>query len=86
MVVFASSTGTESSGVYRDKQHGFFTYFLLRKIQESKGNVSYGELGEYIRKEVSRETVLSTEKIQTPSIQASEQVRNVWEEWKILGN
>ncbi|PIX32524.1 MAG: caspase, partial [Bacteroidetes bacterium CG_4_8_14_3_um_filter_31_14] len=44
MVVFSSSSGDESSGVYREQQHGFFTYFLLKKLQESKGNISYKEL------------------------------------------
>ena len=41
IIVISSSTGDESSGVFREEQHGFMTYFLLKKLQESKGNVSY---------------------------------------------
>ena len=48
MVVFSSSSGNESSGVYREKQHGYFTYFLLKKLKETKGNVNYKDMSDYI--------------------------------------
>ena len=37
MVVFASSSGEEKSLPYEEKQHGLFTYFLLKKLKETKG-------------------------------------------------
>ena len=51
MVVFASSSGNESSGIYREQQHGYFTYFLLKKLQETKGELheKYGKLQETTR-------------------------------------
>ena len=33
IVVFTSSSGEQSSLPYKDKQHGIFTYYLLKKIQ-----------------------------------------------------
>jgi len=82
MVVFSSSSGDESSGVYREQQHGFFTYFLLKKLQESKGNISYKELSDFIIENVKKETALSG-KIQTPQVSVSSNVENVWSSWKI---
>ena len=38
---------------YHNEAHGIFTYFLLKKFQETKGNVSLGDLSEYLEKEVT---------------------------------
>ena len=82
MVVFASSSGDESSAVYKEKQHGYFTYFLLKKLQESKGSVTYKELSDYLIYQVKKETGLSG-KIQTPQINTSSAAADKWEEWKL---
>ncbi|MCK5171019.1 MAG: caspase family protein, partial [Bacteroidales bacterium] len=82
LVVFSSSTGDESSAVYNEKQHGFFTYYLLKKLKETKGSVNYDELSNYIIQSVSKETGLKG-KIQTPQINVSHQVANDWKTWKL---
>jgi gliding motility-associated-like protein len=82
MIVISSSSGEESSGVYRDKQHGFMTYFLLKKIQESKGDISYKELADYIIENVKKETALNG-KNQTPQLNYSPNIENSWTNWKI---
>ena len=80
MVVFASSSGNESSGVYREKHHGYFTYFLLKKLQETKGSLTYKEMSDYLNYQVSKKTALSG-KIQTPQVNVSSSVANSWENW-----
>lgn len=82
MVVFSSSSGDESSGVDREKQHGYFTWFLLEKIQQTKGDITYKELGDYLVQSVSFETAKKS-KLQTPQVSYSTQVANVWEAWKL---
>lgn len=82
LVMFTSSSGEESSGVYRDKQHGFFTYYLLKKLQETKGDVSYLDLGTYIKDQVVSKTTLIT-KPQTPQVLFSKEVENEWGGWKM---
>lgn len=82
MVVFTSSSGDESSGVYREKQHGYMTYFLLKNIQDSKGDISYKELANSLITNVKKETALSG-KVQTPQINASSTVEGAWETWKV---
>jgi len=80
MVVFSSSTGEESSGVLNEKQHGYMTYYLLKKIQETKGDISYKELANYIIDSVRKESALKG-KIQTPQLNYSSDVINSWENW-----
>lgn len=80
MVVFASSSGEESSGVDREKQHGYFTWFLLKKLQETKGEVTYKEMKDYVIKNVTLETTLVS-KPQTPQVMVSPEAEGAWEAW-----
>ena len=68
MVVFTSSSGDESSGFYKEKQHGMFTYFLLKKMQETKGEVDYQSLIDYLRQEVNVKSLIVNNKTQNPQI------------------
>ncbi len=82
MVVFTSSSGDEASGVYREKQHGYMTYYLLKNIQDTKGNISYKDLANALISNVKKETALDG-KVQTPQVNASSAVEGTWETWKI---
>jgi hypothetical protein len=82
MIVFSSSSGNESSGIYTEKNHGYFTYYLLKIINESKGDVNLKELSQYIITNVKKQTAL-TGKIQTPQVLVSPLIYDEWESWKI---
>ena len=82
MVVFTASQGNETAYPYAEKGHGLFTYYLLKKLKESKGNVSYGELGDYIHKEVKRRSIVSNRKSQTPTVSFSPAMSNTWRDIK----
>jgi hypothetical protein len=66
---------------YKDKMHGMFTYFLLKKLQESKGNCSYKDLGEAIKKQVQYNAILVNSKDQNPEILYNPAIEGVWEKW-----
>ncbi|MFA6400335.1 MAG: caspase family protein [Salinivirgaceae bacterium] len=83
LLVFTSSSGDESSASYKDKQHGLFTYYLLKKLQDSQGNCSYEELEEYLKKEISLNSLLINKKQQTPQIIGSPDVLENWKGWRI---
>lgn len=82
-VVFSAASGDETAMPYKEKRHGLFTYFLLKKIQETKGNVSYGELADYIKANVRKEAFLTNEKPQNPVIATSEQSQSTWKSAKL---
>ena len=83
IVVFSASSGTESSMPWKEKNHGLFTYFLLKKLQESKGNISYNDLFNYVEKNVRRESLHVNSKNQTPKILISPQATDEWGKWRL---
>lgn len=83
MIVFTAATGDETAWPYTEKKHGLFTYFFLKKLQASKGNVNLGQLSEYIKGEVGKHSIVSNSKKQTPTINVSPQLLNNWENMKL---
>lgn len=59
MVVFTAAQGDETAYPYKEKGHGLFTYYLLKKLQETKGDVTLGELGDYIKTQVERQSIVT---------------------------
>lgn len=82
MIVLSAAQGDETAYKYDDVKHGLFTYFLLKKLQESKGNVTMGELSRYIKDEVTRYSIVENGKSQTPTVQISDGLRTSWESLK----
>ena len=82
MVVFSASQGDETATANDNERHGMFTYYLLKKLKETQGNVSYGILGDYIRDNVKKQTVVSG-KLQTPTVTPSASILDDWRMWKL---
>ncbi len=83
LVVFSAAQGDETAYPYNEKGHGMFTYFLLKKLQESKGEVTYGELAKYIKEQVSRRAIVINEKSQTPTVIPSSSMGENWKKMKL---
>ena len=71
MIVISASQGNETAYQYKKQKHGLFTYFLLKKIQETNGKVTLKELANYITNEVKKTSMDINGKLQTPTIQIS---------------
>lgn len=82
-VVFSASSADETAMTYPEKGHGLFTYFLLKKLQETGGDVSYDELSSYINKNVKKEAFLINEKPQTPVVATSPAAASSWKSMKL---
>ena len=82
MVVLSAAQGDETAYPYEEMGHGLFTYYLLKKLQETKGNLTFGELAEYVTNEVKKRSIIVNGKLQTPiaspSVSASD-----WKNWKL---
>lgn len=83
MVVFSASQGDETAYPYNSERHGLFTYFLLKKLRETNGDVTLGELGDYIINEVRKKSVVENSKPQTPAVLASPAIASVWRDLKL---
>ena len=79
-VVFSAAQGDETAYIYQEKSHGMFTYFLLKKLQETRGNVSYGDLSMYISKNVNSMSLLENNKTQSPKTSST---MSDWEKMKL---
>lgn len=78
LIVFSAAQGDETAWPYEEKGHGMFTYFLLKKLQESKGDVTLDELGKYVTKQVKNKSFLANDKAQTPTVRASVRFGDSW--------
>ncbi len=83
MVVFSASTEAQTAHAYPEKGHGMFTYYLIKKIKETQGNVTFGELADYVCEKVSKRSVVVLDKLQTPTISASATMKSVWRNLKL---
>lgn len=83
VLVLSASTADQTALPYEEQNHGLFTYFLLKKLKESKGNATMGELDEYIKRNVSRQSIVVNRKLQTPSTLFSKEIDSLWKEWRL---
>lgn len=83
MVVFSAAQNDETAYPYTDQQHGMFTYFLLKKLQQTQGEVSYRELSDYIVQEVKRNSIVKNGKSQTPVVTPSAACSDEWQGWRL---
>ena len=81
LVVLASSSGNEASAVYREKQHGYFTYFLLKNLQANKGQGDLETIFTEVAQNVAREAA-RVGKNQTPNVLPGSEIG---EGWRVLG-
>ncbi|HIY87589.1 MAG TPA: caspase family protein [Candidatus Bacteroides pullicola] len=83
MVIFSAASGDETAYPFKEKGHGLFTYYLLKKLQESKGNATLQEIGDYVTEEVRRQSQLVNHKLQTPTVSASTAMGDSWKNMKL---
>ena len=83
VVVLSASQGDETAYPYEEKRHGLFTYFLLKKLQETKGKVDMQELSDYVKTQVGRRSIVENGKSQTPAIFVSEGMQDKWKSLKL---
>ncbi|MBQ7941201.1 MAG: caspase family protein [Muribaculaceae bacterium] len=78
MMVFTACSGKQYAKPHDEQPHGLFTYFLLKKLKETSGNITMGELFEYVKKEV----YLKADEMkheQTPTMSVSTEMSTSWQ-------
>lgn len=84
IAVFSATSEDQTALPYNEKGHGMFTYFLLKHLQETKGNVTLVDLKDYINQNVSRNSTIVNRKDQTPTVLTSPAASNEWDSWKLI--
>ncbi len=82
IVAFTASSGKEVSLPLYTESHGLFTYYLLKKLQESQGNLTLDELGQHLEQEIPKASLLENGLLQRPQILVSPDLDEKWMSWK----
>ena len=69
---------------YKEKQHGLFTYFLTKKLIESEGKITLGELDDYLLSNIPIKSVLLNKVEQVPKTNVRNDIVDKWKEWVLF--
>lgn len=83
MIVFSAAQGDETAYPHKEQKHGMFTYYLLKKLQESKGDATLGEICDYVTDQVRKQSIVINGKMQTPTVTPSAALGDAWKSWKL---
>ena len=83
LVVFSAAQGDETAHPFDEQQHGMFTYYLLKKLKESKAELTMGELTDYVRQQVMQQSMKRNGKMQTPTVVSSSAMSTIWKDMKL---
>ena len=83
MVVMTASSATQRSMPYEEKKHGMFTYFLLKKLKDTKGDITIEELFKDVKANVQSNSVWINDSEQTPELISGPGIDENWKSWKL---
>lgn len=78
LVVLSAASGDQTAFPYHEKGHGLFSYYLIKKLNESKGEATLGEIADYVTSNVSQQAVVVNKKPQTPGVKSSANMGTTW--------
>lgn len=82
VVVFSAADGFQTAHPFRDKRHGLFTYYLLKSLQDSNGEITLDELFSNVKRGVMREASLNSYD-QTPTVNTPSELEILWKEFTL---
>ena len=77
-VVFAATSADETAQPYDEAGHGIFTSYLLDKLRSTKGNITLGDLSQYLITKVKSQSISKGKKRQVPSMLVSSTFAGDW--------
>lgn len=83
LIVLAATSNDETAFPIEQQKHGLFTYTMLRKIQETDGDITWGELADYVTETVKNCSIDLNGKLQTPTVSVSSSMKDIWRNLKI---
>jgi len=81
-VVFNAVSERYTANIYDEMRHGLFTYYFLRILKETGGQIEYLRLANSVKANVSERAIYSG-KEQVPIAHVSVAVRDIWQDWYV---
>lgn len=78
VVVFSATRDNETAHPYREKNHGLFTYFLLKNMQSTQGTIDFGTLSDNVSRSVAQTALKEVNKPQHPTVTSSSSMQTSW--------
>ena len=82
IVAFTATSGEEVSLPFSSESHGLFTYYLLRKLKDTKGSVTLDELRKYLEAELPKASLIENSMRQTPQVLVAPDLGEKWFKWE----
>lgn len=83
LIVLSATSNDETAFPIEQQKHGLFTYTLLRKIQETGGDITWGELADHVTETVKNRSIDLNGKLQTPTVSVSQSMKDIWKNIKL---
>ena len=81
--VLSAADAQQTAFPYEDKDHGMFTYWLLKKLQESKGGATLEDITDFVTKNVESTSYKKNSRPQTPTHKATGKLSGTWKSKKL---
>jgi hypothetical protein len=83
IIVFSATSDDETAFPIENEQHGLFTYEFLSAIKDANGDITWGEIFNVVKSKVVTKSIELTGKTQTPNVESSKSMSEIWEQLKI---
>lgn len=83
LIVISATSDDQTAFPIEEQKHGLFTYTLLKKIQETEGDITWGELVDYVTETVKSRSIDLTGKLQSPTVSVSSSIKDLWRNFRI---
>lgn len=81
LVVMTATSSTQRSMPYQEKNHGLFTYYLLKTMKDAGASLSIGELYDQVSETVKTKSILINNAEQTPELINGPDIAPDWKSW-----
>jgi uncharacterized caspase-like protein len=83
LFVLSAANETQTALPYKEKGHGLYTYYLLKILKTTQGDISYEEMAAYVQKQTTINSVMVNSKEQNPQTIVSPYIESSWKTWKV---
>lgn len=83
IIAFTAASGEEVSLPLNKESHGLFTYYLLKELKDTQGQLTLDQLKTYLEREIPKASLIENGIRQTPQILVSPDLNEKWLSWKI---
>ncbi len=81
--VLSAASAQQTAFPYEEKDHGMFTYWLLKKLQDSKGGATLEDITTFVTDKVSGTSQEINRRAQTPTHKATGKLSGTWKSKKL---